>query len=137
MVHVLSSRLLLQPADFPSTLAFYEDVLGLVRSREFGSPGHRGVVFFLGGAELELTESDNPGPPPTGMRLWLRVADAREAFGQVVARGATAASTPELKPWGLIEASIADPDGLELVLVEVPAEHPLRSDPRSTPDLDR
>jgi hypothetical protein len=28
---------------------------------------------------------------------------------------------------------IADPDGLQLVIVEVPADHPLRVDQRSTP----
>jgi hypothetical protein len=34
------------------------------------------------------------------------------------------------EPWGLVEAWLADPDGVRLVLVEVPADHPLRRDPR-------
>ncbi|MGO8882593.1 MAG: VOC family protein, partial [Streptosporangiaceae bacterium] len=33
--------------------------------------------------------------------------------------------------WGLIEMWIEDPDGIRIVLVEVPADHPLRRDPRS------
>ena len=32
----------------------------------------------------------------------------------------------ERMPWGLIEGWIEDPDGLELRLVEVPPDHPLR-----------
>ncbi|CAM5671563.1 hypothetical protein STENM36S_08115 [Streptomyces tendae] len=33
---------------------------------------------------------------------------------------------PVKEPWGLVEMWIADPDGTRIVLVEVPAEHPLR-----------
>ena len=33
------------------------------------------------------------------------------------------------EPWGLIEMWIADPDGTRIVLVEVPADHPLRYRP--------
>jgi len=32
---------------------------------------------------------------------------------------------------GLIEMRAEDPDGLRIILVEVPADHPLRRDPRS------
>jgi hypothetical protein len=32
----------------------------------------------------------------------------------------------------LIEMWIQDPDGVQIVLVEVPADHPLRRDPRGT-----
>ena len=35
------------------------------------------------------------------------------------------------KPWGLIELRVSDPDGLVLILVEVPPDHPLRRDRRS------
>jgi uncharacterized glyoxalase superfamily protein PhnB len=33
---------------------------------------------------------------------------------------------PERKPWGLIEMTVRDPDGLALIIVEVPPEHPRR-----------
>ncbi len=39
-------------------------------------------------------------------------------------------SAPATEPWGLIEMWIEDPDGTRIVLVEVPAGHPLRRDPR-------
>ena len=32
--------------------------------------------------------------------------------------------------WGLAEVRIEDPDRVPIVLVEVPADHPLRRDPR-------
>jgi hypothetical protein len=35
-----------------------------------------------------------------------------------------------VEPWGLTEMWIEDPDGVPIVLVEVPADHPLRRDPR-------
>ena len=33
---------------------------------------------------------------------------------------------PTGKPWGLREMQIRDPDGLSIVIVEVPETHPLR-----------
>jgi uncharacterized glyoxalase superfamily protein PhnB len=33
---------------------------------------------------------------------------------------------PTDKPWGLREMQIRDPDGLRIVIVEVPETHPLR-----------
>ena len=36
---------------------------------------------------------------------------------------------PVREPWGLIEMWIADPDGVGIVLVEIPADHPLRYRP--------
>ena len=40
---------------------------------------------------------------------------------------------PVRKAWGLDEMRIEDPDGLRLVLVEVPPEHPLRRRPAAGP----
>jgi hypothetical protein len=37
---------------------------------------------------------------------------------------------PRTEPWGLIEAWIADPEGVRIALVEVPPDHPLRRDQR-------
>ena len=34
---------------------------------------------------------------------------------------------PATMPWGLREMWIDDPDGVHIVLVEVPADHPIRS----------
>ena len=140
-MEVLAARVLLQPADFETSLAFYEDTLGLHRFREFGREPARGVVFFLGGAYLEISEVPAPrargdefgsSDPPAGVRLWLQVRDLDAAVTDLKQRGVTLAEPPERKPWGLHEATILDPDGLPLVLVEVPGDHPMRRDIRST-----
>ena len=129
-MEILSSRFMLHPRDYDRSVSFYRDVLGLHPMREFGSEDTRGVVFFLGGGFLELTDREDQPPAPS-TELWLQVRDARE-----VERVLRAAAVPVLeseveKPWGLIELRAADPDGLSLIFVEVPPEHPLRRDHRS------
>lgn len=129
MVQVLASRVLGRPRDFDAAVDFYEARLGLVRFRDWGSEPRRGIVYFLGGGYLELTETPpdaEPPPPPQGVRLWLQVPDVAAAREELAAAGVVIAAEPEKKPWGLIEMSVLDPDGLELVLVETPLDHPLR-----------
>ena len=128
MVHVLGSRVLLRPTDPERSRAFYGDVLGLAVYREFGTGPERGTVYFLGGGFLEVSgRSDSP--PAPGLSLWLQVGDAREAERELTGAGAEVLREPVREPWGLIEMWIADPDGTPIVLVEVPAEHPLRYRP--------
>ena len=45
-VDVLSSRILVRPADLGRSHRFYRDVLGLAIYREFGPPDNPGVVSF-------------------------------------------------------------------------------------------
>ncbi|MET9386030.1 VOC family protein [Streptomyces sp. NPDC002928] len=128
MVHVLSSRTLLRPADPERSRAFYGEQLGLAVYREFGTGPERGTVYFLGGGFLEVSgRSDTPPSPPP--RLWLQVADVSAAHDELLAKGVEIVRPPVKEPWGLVEMWIADPDGTEIVLVEVPAEHPLRYRP--------
>jgi catechol 2,3-dioxygenase-like lactoylglutathione lyase family enzyme len=129
MVAVLAARVLLRPADMDAAIDFYEQRLGLVRFREWGEAPRRGIVYFLGGGYLELTETAPgaaPPEPPAGVRLWLQVADVHAARGALAAKGVAIVAEPERKPWGLVEMVVADPDGLPLVLVETPVDHPLR-----------
>ena len=44
----------------------------------------------------------------------------------LVDRGVSPEAEPELKPWGLLEMTVRDPDGFALIFVEVPPEHPRR-----------
>jgi catechol 2,3-dioxygenase-like lactoylglutathione lyase family enzyme len=126
---VLSSRILLHPADLARTRHFYRDVLGLAVYREFGDPAALGTVFFLGGGFLEVSGSAPAGAPPT-TALWLQVRDLAAEHARLVAAGAAISRGPELEPWGLREMWLADPDGVRIVLVEIPADHPLRRDTR-------
>ncbi|WP_225833344.1 VOC family protein [Streptomyces sp. NK08204] len=128
MVHVLSSRILLTPTDPERSRAFYGEQLGLSVYREFGTGPERGTVYFLGGGFLELSGRATTPPGPAA-RLWLQVADVTAAQDELAARGVRIVRPPVREPWGLIEMWTEDPDGTPIVLVEVPAEHPLRYRP--------
>ncbi|MET9732181.1 VOC family protein [Streptomyces sp. NPDC006458] len=128
MVHVLSSRVLLRPRDPERSRAFYGGDLGLAVYREFGTGPDRGTVYFLGGGFLEL--SGRTGEMPSeAVRLWLQVDDVAAAHEELRDKGVDITRPPVTEPWGLVEMWIRDPDGTEIVLVEVPRDHPLRHRP--------
>ena len=117
----------LLPHDDPqASLAFYRDTLGLAIFREFAV----GTVFFLGQGFLEVSGEAEQGSPSPDQVLWLQVRDVRAEHARLVERGVTSLEEPERKPWGLEEAWIADPDGVRIVLVQIPEDHPLRTDVR-------
>jgi hypothetical protein len=86
----------------------------------------RGVVFFLGGGGLLEVSGGSPQPPSAATGLVLQVRDVRATRGYLAERGVVVEAEPELKPWGLLEMTVRDPDGLALIFVEVPPEHPRR-----------
>ncbi|GED88722.1 glyoxalase [Streptomyces sp. 6-11-2] len=116
---------MVRPTDPERSRAFYGDRLGLAVYREFGTGPERGTVYFLGGGFLELSGRSD-GPPSPSVRLWLQVEDVAAAHEELRAKDVEITREPVREPWGLIEMWIADPDGTPIVLVEVPAEHPLR-----------
>ncbi|MDJ0342936.1 VOC family protein [Streptomyces sp. H10-C2] len=128
MVNVVSSRILLQPTDLERSRAFYRDDLGLAVYREFGTGPERGTVFFLGGGYLEVSGRSG-APMSSALRIWLQVPDIAAAHTELAGRGVTVLRPPVKEPWGLVEMWIVDPDGLEIVVVEVPADHPIRYRP--------
>ena len=127
---VLSSRILLRPSDLDRSRRFYRDVLGLAVYREFGPPEDPGMVFFLGPGFLEVS-GPAAGAPEGSVMIWIQVRDVRAEHARLAAAGVPVIREPVTEPWGLIEMWIEDPDGTRIVLVEVPASHPLRRDPRS------
>jgi catechol 2,3-dioxygenase-like lactoylglutathione lyase family enzyme len=129
---VLSSRILLRPADPVRSHRFYRDHLGLAVYREFGPPDQPGVVYFLGQGLLEVS-GRSAGPPGQSVMIWLQVRDVRAEHERLAAAGVPVLREPVAEPWGLTEMWIEDPDGVRFVLVEVPRDHPLRRDPRPAP----
>ena len=127
-MEVLTSRVLLRPTDPARSRAFYGDVLGLAVYREFGPPEHPGVVYFLGNGLLEV--SGRADEPPRGLALWLQVRDVSAEQVRLAAAGVPVVRPARTEPWGLVEMWIEDPDGVPIVLVEVPEDHPLRRDQR-------
>src|SRR3954471_12476316 len=127
-MEVLSSRVLVRPSDPARSRAFYRDVLGLAVYREFGPRNDPGLVFFLGNGLLEVPGRGDG--PPRGLALWLEVRDAAVEVERLRVAGVPVLQEARTEPWGLVEAWLADPDGVRIVLVEVPADHPLRRDQR-------
>ena len=121
----LSSRVILRPPDPGRTTRFYREVLGLAVYREF--PG--GTVFFLGNGFLEVS-GHGGGAPGEGVAVWLQVRDLAATAREFAARQVTVLREPRREPWGLDEMWIADREGLRIVVVEVPADHPMRRDQR-------
>ncbi len=127
-MEILASRVLLRPVDYQRSLRFYRDALGLAVAREY--PG--GTVFYAGQSLIELAGhgAPPPGSPPFPGALWLQVRDVGAAQDELESRGVTIARAAQREPWGLHEMHVTDPDGLDLIFVQVPDDHPLRRDTR-------
>jgi predicted enzyme related to lactoylglutathione lyase len=131
-VEILSSRIIVRPADVERSMSFYRDDLGLAICREY--PG--GTVFFAGQGFLEVAAHGGTGAPTVfDGALWLQVRDVHGCAAELEGKGVTIDKAPELQPWGLIEMWLTDPDGMPIVLVEVPESHPLRQDTRRQPGV--
>ncbi|BBX10014.1 VOC family protein [Mycolicibacterium aichiense] len=128
-MEILASRMLLRPADYERSLDFYRDALGLAIAREYGG----GTVFYAGQSLIELAGHGAPanaqGPFPGA--LWLQVRDLYATQQELTSRGVEIAREARREPWGLHEMHVNDPDGITLIFVQIPEDHPLRRDSRS------
>jgi catechol 2,3-dioxygenase-like lactoylglutathione lyase family enzyme len=127
---VLSSRVLLRPSDLDRSQRFYRETLGLAIHRQFGSPEAPGLVFFLGNGFLEVSGRSS-APPGDALAIWVQVRDVRAEHLRLLDLGVPVLREPRQEAWGLLEMWLADPDGVRIVLVEVPEDHPLRRDHRA------
>jgi len=117
---------ILRACDLARARVFYEETLGLRIYREYGAGGDvSGVVYFLGGGFLEVTQSER-GEPARNVILWIQVPDVVVEANRLEAAGVTILKPAGRMPWGLVELWIEDPDGVELRIIEVPDDHPLR-----------
>ncbi|HOB49862.1 MAG TPA: VOC family protein [Mycobacterium sp.] len=123
-MEILSSRMLLRPTDYQRSLTFYRDTLGLAIAREY--PG--GTVFFAGQSLIEL--AGHGEPRSFSGALWLQVRDVYQVQDELRQRGVEITREARQEPWTLHEMHITDPDGVTLIFVQVPSNHPLRRDSR-------
>ena len=128
-MEILASRILFRPADYQRSVRFYRDELGLAIAREYGG----GTVFYAGQSLIELAGHGGPPPgsPPFPGALWLQVRDLYATQTDLAERGVAITRAARAEPWGLHEMHISDPDGITLIFVQVPEDHPLRRDTRS------
>jgi catechol 2,3-dioxygenase-like lactoylglutathione lyase family enzyme len=127
-MEILASRVLFRPKDYQRSVAFYRDGLGLAIAREYTG----GTVFYAGQSLIELAGHGAPdaAAPPFPGALWLQVRDLEATQTELRERGVDIAREARREPWGLHEMHVADPDGVTLIFVEVPGDHPLRRDTR-------
>jgi catechol 2,3-dioxygenase-like lactoylglutathione lyase family enzyme len=122
-MEILASRMLIRPVDYQKSLEFYRDGIGLAIAREY--PG--GTVFYAGQSLIELA---GHGTPSAGGSMWLQVRDVYAVEIELKGRGVRIARDATREPWGLHEMHVLDPDGVNLIFVQVPESHPLRRDTR-------
>ena len=87
-------------------------------------------MFFLGPGLLEVS-GHTAGPAGHSVMIWIQVRDVHAEHARLAAAGVPIIRGPAREPWGLIEMWIQDPDGIQIVLVEVPADHLSAATPRS------
>ena len=128
-MEILASRTLFRPADYQRSVSFYRDAIGLAIAREYGG----GTVFYAGQSLIELAGHGAPTKPggPFPVALWLQVRDLYAAQDELTTRGVEIAREARQEPWGLHEMHVRDPDGVTLIFVQIPDDHPLRRDTRS------
>lgn len=127
-MEILSSRILLRPKDYWGTLAFYRDTLGLAIAREYGA----GTVFFAGQSLIEIAGHGGDECPPQVFRgaLWLQVRDVYTIQEDLRSRDVPISREARPEPWGLHEMHVEAPDGVTLIFVQIPPDHPLRRAPK-------
>ena len=128
---VLTSRILLRPTDLDRSQRFYRDVLGLAIYREFGSPGSPGLVFFLGAGFLEVS-GHSADPPGRSLMIWIQVRDVHAEHERLAAAWCSGDPGAHRRAVGADGDVDRGSDGVRIVLVEIPADHPLRRDPRGS-----
>ena len=108
-------HLLVAPAQYDASLAFYRDVLGWTVSKEWGQGGNRAVMLSGGGMKLALTERmpaalAGLGPAAGRPILHLDIHDIDARFRTLPA-GANVVIPPGPTPWGTRWFVLRDPDG--------------------------
>ena len=63
--------------------------------------------------------------------MWLQVRDLYATQTELRNRGVEITREARREPWGLHEMHVTDPDGMTLIFVQVPEDHPLRRDTRN------
>jgi predicted enzyme related to lactoylglutathione lyase len=105
-----------QVRDLARAKAWYAGAFGV--APYFDEPFY--VGFNIHGYELGLSPDEAPGPGPGGSVAFWRVSDIDEAMQRFLARGARELSPIEDVGGGIRVATVADPDGNTIGLIENP-----------------
>jgi len=95
-----------QVSDLKRAVEFYENVLGLKKTGEWGNY----AIFDVGGVELALQ-------PNRRSLIFLLVDDVDEAYKTFKEKGVKFVTEPKDQYWGGRTAEFADPDENKFILV--------------------
>ena len=96
--------------------AFYGDALGLPLLSEFHDP-----VFRVGGAKVRIIRHsavEGRNREPARVQINLFVEDVRAEWERLTALGVPFAREPEREGWGGVVATMEDPDGNYVQIIE-------------------
>ena len=124
----LSLRVEIFPADLDRTVDFYTRVLGFRTVRDERDRPDPYVALErdavrIGAARRPPQPDVAARRPPVGMELVLETADLDGDHGRILAAGWPLEQGPTLRPWGLRDLRLLDPDGHYLRLTST-AEPP-------------
>jgi predicted enzyme related to lactoylglutathione lyase len=111
--------------DLQAAKRFYEQTLGLPLKADGGAYGY--CVFAAGNCELVIetvnadADADDVAMIGRFTGLSFRVDDIAATHASLQARGVSFASSPERQAWGGIIATLRDPAGNQLQIVQYPS----------------
>jgi lactoylglutathione lyase len=122
-------RIALTVEDYPRSLSFYRDVLGLSLVQEWPSAEGHGALLSLPAASLEILDEAHASwvdEMEAGQRLSSRVRfalqfhDLAGALSAATAAGARLVRGPVQMPWKDTNARLLGPDGMQMTFFKRP-----------------
>lgn len=107
------SNITIPVSDLKETVAFYEKVLGLKKQGEWPT-----YVIFDCGVELAFEPGGNKGEKGNWPYIFLSVDDVDAEYQRLMDKGVKFITEPKDEYWGGRTASLTDPDGNKVVLVQ-------------------
>ena len=94
-------------SDLKKAVAFYENILGLKKTGEWGNY----AIFDVGGTDLALE------PKGKEIDIFMQVDDVDKEYRDLKKKGVSFVREPKDQYWGGRTAMFADPDGNKFILV--------------------
>ena len=122
LFHARSLGISLTVKDFPVSLAWYTEVLGFTKTRDFVRDGVvTGAALMAGDVEVSINQDDGKKGKDCvlGQGISMRLTTDEsidDVAASVRAAGGTLDSEPADMPWGARIFAITDPSGYKLVV---------------------
>jgi len=100
-------------SDLKEAVNFYEKILGLKKQSEW-----RTYVIFDCGIELAFEPGGSKGKKENFPYIFLEVDDVDAEYQKLMDKGVKFINAPKDEHWGGRTASLTDPDGNKVVLVQ-------------------